>query len=137
MRALAGPAMMLVLVGGFFLYKGMSKDGGPPREFTNLELAGGDAGDAGTCYALSTVLVANGVFGNAMRTWSSPDKHNEQKWMLTLESVEQGYNGPVHRFQKFTFEGSGELVRLASVEVSEGLPSEVKANIDRLLEAPH
>jgi hypothetical protein len=137
MRALAGPAMLLVMVGGFAIYKFTSKATAPPRAYTDLELAAGDAGHTGTCYALSTVLVANGVFGNALRTWSAPDQKNEDKWMLTLENVQQGYNGPVHVFQKFTFVRSGEQVRLDSVEASEGLPTEVAANIDKLLEAPH
>lgn len=137
MKALAGPAMLLVLVGGYAIYKGVSKDEAPSREFTGLELAADDAGHSGTCYALSTVLVANGVFGGALRTWTAPEEDNENKWMLTLESVQQGYNGPVHQFQKFTFERDGEQMRLVAVESSKGLPTETAANIDRLLEAPH
>ena len=137
MRALAGPAMLLVMIGGFVIYKTVSKEAAPPRDFTDLELAAADAGHDGTCYALSTVLVANGVFGNALRTWSAPDKDDDDRWMLTLESVQQGNNGPVSRFQKFTFERDGDEVRLASVEASEGLPTEVGVNIDRMLEAPH
>jgi len=129
--------MLLVMVGGFVVYKGMSKDDAPSRDFTELELAAGDAEHTGTCYALSTVLVANGVFGNALRTWTAPDKDNEAKWILTLESVQQGYQGPVHEFRKFTFEQVGQQVRLTSVEASKGLPTEIDANIDGLLEAPH
>jgi len=137
MKALAGPAMLLVLVGGFAIHKWTSRNDSPSREFTDLELAAADAGHTGTCYALSTVLVANGVFGNATRTWSAPDSENENKWTLTVEQVQQGYNGPVHEFQKFTFERAGEQVRLTSVEASQGRPTEVAPNIDRLLEAPH
>lgn len=137
MRALAGPAMLLVMVGGFAIYKFMGREATPPRAYTDLELAAGDAEHTGTCYALSTVLVANGVFGNPVRTWSAPDKKNDDKWLLTIESVQQAYKGPVHQFQKFTFVRSGEQVRLDSVEASEGLPTEIAANIDRLLEAPH
>jgi hypothetical protein len=137
MRPLAGPAMLLVMVGGFAIYKFMGKDPTPPRAFTELELASADAEHTGTCYALSTVLVANGVFGNAVRTWSAPDEKNDDKWTLTVESVQQAYKGPAHVFQTFTFVRSGEQIRLDSVEASEGLPTEIAANIDRLLEAPH
>ena len=135
MKALAGPAMLLVIFGGYGIHKWMSKDDAPSRDFTGLELAAAD--DRGTCYALSTVLVANGVFSNATRTWSAPDSENENKWMLTLEQVHQGYNGPVHVFQKLTFERAGEQVRLTSVEASKGQSTEIAAYIDGLLEAPH
>jgi len=93
MRPLAGPAMLLVMVGGFAIYKFMGKDPTPPRAFTELELASADTEHTGTCYALSTVLVANGVFGNAVRTWSAPDEKNDDKWTLTVESVQQAQLG--------------------------------------------
>jgi len=134
-KALAGPAMLLVLVGGYAVYRFTATKDAPAREFTALELAADDVG--GTCYALSTVLVANAVFGDAVRTWSTPDEDNEDKWTLLVENVIQGYNGPEHQFQKFTFERTAGQVRLVSVEASEGLPVGVTANIDRLLEAPH
>ena len=89
MRALAGPAMLLVIVGGFTIYKAMSKEDAPSREFTELELAADDEDHTGTCYSLSTVLIANGVFGNATRTWTAPDPDNENKWTLELENVRQ------------------------------------------------
>ena len=38
MKALAGPAMLLVIVGGFTIYKATSKDAVPSRDFTELEL---------------------------------------------------------------------------------------------------
>ena len=69
MRALAGPAMLLVMVGGYAIYRGVAGENTPSRAFTGLELAAGDVGHSGTCYALSTVLVANGVSGNSTRTW--------------------------------------------------------------------
>src|SRR5262245_27137018 len=137
MRALAGPAMLLVVVAGFTIYKAVSKDAGPSREFMELELAADDADHTGTCYALSTVLIANGLFGNAARTWSAPDPDNKDKWTLELENVEQGYNGPVRIFQQFTFERFGEQVRLVSVDASKGMPTGTAENIDRLLDAPH
>jgi len=137
MKALAGPAFLLVMVGGYFIHKQMTNDDAPSRAFTELELASEDIDRSGTCYALSTVLIANGVFGNALRTWTAPEKDNEDKWTLTLETVQQGYNGPQHQFQKFTFERAGEQVRLVSVEASKGIPTGITANIDRLLEAPH
>jgi hypothetical protein len=136
MKALAGPAMLLVMVGGFVAYKSLSKDDAPSRDFVELELAAEDADHTGTCYSLSTVLVANGVFGNALRTWTRDEK-NERKWTLTVENVRQQSNGPVHEFQKFTFEKFAEQVRLVDVDASEGYPTDIEKNIDRLLQAPH
>lgn len=137
MKALAGPAMLLVIVGGFTIYKAMSKPTGPSRDFTELELAADDDDHTGTCYALSTVLIANGVFGDATRTWTAPDPDDEDKWDLELEVVRQGGNGPERLYQTFTFEKFGEQVRLVEVDASEEFPTDVTENIDRLLQAPH
>jgi hypothetical protein len=137
MRALAGPAMLLVIVAGFLIHRGMSQDDAPARDFVELEFAADDADHTGTCYSLSTVLIANGIFGNVARTWVAPDKDNKNKWTLRLENVRQGYNGPVHEYQRFTFEKFGEQLRLVSVDASAGFPAEIGANIDRLLEAPN
>jgi hypothetical protein len=134
MRALAGPAMLLVMVGGFAIYRGMAKEEAPARDFLELEFAGADPGHSGTCYSLSTVLIANGIFGGVTRTWKTAD---DDSWTLSLESVSQSYNGPVHEFQNFTFEKSGKQVRLESVEASEGRPTDTAKNIDTLLEAPN
>jgi hypothetical protein len=133
MKALAGPAMLLVVFGGLAIYRGMSKEEAPSREFLELEFAGADADHTGSCYSLGTVLIANGVFGRATRTWTPGEKG---VWTLGVESVSQSYNGPVHEFQNFTFEKAGDQVRLKSVEASKGRPTEVAQNIDLLLEAP-
>ena len=135
MKALAGPAMLLVVVGGFFLYRTLGADQTPSRQFAELEFAGADEAVTGSCYSLTTVLVANGIYGRAPRTWAPGESSNQ--WILTLESVEQGFNGPVHDFQKFTFEKLGEKVRLISVDVSKGRAPDLKHNIDMLLEAPN
>jgi hypothetical protein len=141
MKSLAGPAMLLFVVGGFTIYKAMSKDDSPSRKFAELELAANDEDHTGTCYSLSTVLIANGVFGNAARTWSAPDapdgKKNDRKWTLELENVVQGFNGPTREFQKFTFEQVGEQVRLVAVDASKGRSTELDWNIDQLIEAAH
>ena len=42
MRALAGPAMLAVIVGGFFITKQCSAEKIPPRDFTALEFTGVD-----------------------------------------------------------------------------------------------
>ncbi len=136
MRALAGPAMLLVIVGGFVVYRASSKEDAPSRDFASLELAAEDGDHTGTCYSLSTVLIANGVFGGAVRTWT-PDEKNEHRWSLTVENVRQDSNGPAHEFQKFTFEKFGQQVRLVDVDASKGFPTGIDENIDRLLQAPH
>ncbi len=134
MRPLAGPAMLLVLVGGFAIYRTTHKEAGPSREFVELEFAGADADQTGSCYSLSTVLIANGVFGGATRTWTAAGKDT---WTLGLETITQSYNGPVHEFQNFTFEKSGNQVRLKLVEASKGRPTAIDKNVDLLLEAPN
>jgi hypothetical protein len=137
MRALAGPAMLLVIVGGFTIYKAVSEENAPSRDFAALELAANDEDHTGTCYALSTVLIANGVFGDTVRTWTAPDPDNENKWTLELEKVVHGNHGPIRVFQNFTFEKFGEQVRLVSVEASDGIPTELDRNVDGLITAAH
>jgi hypothetical protein len=134
MKALAGPAMLLVIVLGFLASRGCADEKAPSHEFVELELAGADPDHTGTCYSLSTVLIANGVFGGALRTWVAPRKG---AWTLGVENVQQGYNGPVHQFQRLTFEKVGGQVRLVAVEASPGFPTDLKKNIDNLLESPN
>jgi hypothetical protein len=133
MRALAGPAMLLVMAGGYLVYHLSSKEVGPSRDFTELEFAGADDEHTGSCYSLRTVLVTNRAFSGAARTWTSP---REDAWTLALDNIVQGYGGPTQVSQKFTFEKHGDQVRLASVEASEHLPTDLKLNIDALLEKP-
>jgi hypothetical protein len=133
MRALAGPAMLLVMAGTYLAYHLSSKEDAPSREFTELEFAGADEEHTGSCYSLSTVLIANRAFSGAVRTWSSPRK---DEWTLALDSIVQGNGGPLQISQKFTFEKSGEQVRLVWVEASEKMPTDLKLNIDALLENP-
>jgi hypothetical protein len=134
MKALAGPAMVLIIAGAFLINRGCSDEKSPSQEFADLELAGADEEQTGSCYALSTVLVANGIFGNVARTWTSP---RENVWTLGLENVVQGYNGPVHVYQNFTFEQVGQQVRLVSVDASEGRSTDITENIDELLRPPN
>jgi len=134
MKALAGPAMLLVMVGGFLLFRGCDDEQTPSREFADLEFAGADGDSTGSCYSLSTVLIANGIFGKMPRTWVSGSKN---VWTLELEDIQQGYNGPVHDFRKFTFQKLGGQVRMISVDVAKGRPVDLKSNIDNLLQAPN
>jgi hypothetical protein len=132
MRALAGPAMLAVIVVGFLISTQCSGDKLPSREFTALEFAGPDL--TGSCYSLSTILVAHGVSNASTRTWESP---REGTWKLKLESVVQGYGGPEHLFRTLTFEQSGDQVRLVSVDASRNQPATIASNIDDLIEAPN
>ena len=132
MRALAGPALLLVLVGGFGLYRFTAAPKSPPREFLELEFAGAD--DTGSCYSLDTVIVANLIFSSAMKEWKAD---GEDTWILSLEDVQNGGNGPVHVFQRFTFRAEDELAHLVYVEASKGQDTDVVANIDSLLQAPN
>ncbi|HEU5135230.1 MAG TPA: hypothetical protein VFU13_08820 [Steroidobacteraceae bacterium] len=132
MRALAGPAMLLVMVGGFLVFRLTSKEDTPSRDFTALEFAGADADHTGSCYSLDTVLITNRE-GDAVRTWTSP---RDDVWALEIENVVGGNGGPVRVFQVFTFEKQGELVRLTAVDASEGYPTDIERNIDMLLDGP-
>ena len=126
MRALAGPAMLLVIVGGFLTMRYLSKEEGPARSFTELEFAD-------SCYSLSTVLIANRFLSGASRTWTAP---RDDAWTLKLDDIVQGNGGPVRMFQKFTFEKYGDQVRLVAMEASEGLDTGIDFNVDELLESP-
>jgi hypothetical protein len=134
MRALAGPVMLLVIVGSFGLYRALGKPDAPPHEFLELEFAGADRERTGSCYSLSTVLVATTAFLDVQRTWK---RNEDDTWTLTLESVQNGYNGPAHVFQSFTFEQHDDRVRLKSVDATKGVNTDVEDNIDALLEGPH
>jgi hypothetical protein len=132
MRAMAGPVMLLVVVLAFTGYRLMHKPDSPAREFTDLELS--IPGQEGSCYALSTVLVANGIFGNAPRTWKMAD---DDAWQLTVERVIQGYGGPTREFSTWTFEKHGKAVELTAVDASQGQPQDPAASIEQLLYAPN
>jgi hypothetical protein len=129
--------MLLVVVGGFALWKATASKDAPSHEFMELELAAGGADSIGTCYSLNTVLIANGALNNTARTWTAPKGSRGAEWTLLLESVQQGYNGPTRDFRKFTFLRHGEQVQMVSVEASQGHPDAVGATIDDLLQAPH
>jgi hypothetical protein len=134
MRPLAGPVTLLVIVGGFLIFKLTSEEKAPTLEFTALEFAGADENHTGSCYSLSTVLIANRPYtGDAARTWTKP---REGAWTLLLENVVNGGAGPVRVFRKYTFEKFGQQVRLVSMETSEGIPSDLAWNIDDLLDPP-
>jgi hypothetical protein len=127
MRALAGPAMLLVIVGGYLAARYTSRDDSPSRDFTELEFAD-------SCYSLSSVLIANRLMSNASRTWTAPRK---DAWTLKLDDIVQGNAGPARLFQRFTFEKYGDQVRLVAMEASEGMDADLAHNIDALLELPN
>ncbi len=134
MKGIAGVVMMLVVAVGMYAYRASSDGDTPPRPFMDLEFAGADDGHTGSCYALSTVLIANGWWGNVPRHWESK---RENVWTFVVEDVQQGYNGPVHVFQKLTFEKFGETARLVLVDASKGIDIDVGATVDRLLQDPN
>lgn len=134
MRAIAGPAMLLVIVVAFTGYKLMHKATEPSRKFTDLELASPSPGEPGSCYALGTVLVANGLFGQTPRTWKSA---GDDAWTLNIERVIQDYNGPKRDYYTWTFEKHGNEVRMSKVEASAGHPQTVDKSLEELLAAPN
>lgn len=126
--------MLLVIVGGFAVYRYSAAPAAPPRDFLDLELAGADDDHTGSCYALSTVIVASTAFGNAMISWKPA---GEDAWTLELDDVENGRGGPSHVFRHLTFRQRGDQARLESVDASEEWDDDIAANIDALLEAPN
>jgi hypothetical protein len=134
MRALAGPAMALVMTIGFVVYRMSSREESPARDFLELEFAGADVKHTGSCYSLSTVLIANRRGGDEARTWTPGP---EGSWTLLLDDVVPGNGGPVRAFQEFTFERCGGLVHLAKVETSANFDSDLPRNIDELVVAPN
>lgn len=137
MRALAGPACLLVIVGSVALYRSMQQPKSPPRDFLELEFAGADAGRTGSCYSLSTVLVAHTALQDFVLGWQPPDD-GEDAWTLTIESLHQAPNGgPLHSVRRYTFERVEQSVRLVAVAAPEGTPGDVNTHIDLLLDSPH
>ena len=132
MRALAGPAMMLVVAGGIGLYRYTHAPTSPPRDFLNLEFAGNE--DMGSCYSLSTVIVANMIFNSSMLKWE-PD--GKDTWVLRMDDVQESGRGPVHVYQHYTFRQEGDQAHLVFIDASEGQDTDVPANIDGLLQAPN
>lgn len=135
MRALAGPVMLLVVVGGFTLHRVFNKPDVPSRAFLDLEFTGADREYTGSCYSLSTVVVAHTALRRDRVTQWKPA--GEDSWTLSVESIEGGYGGPVHIFQHYTFEQHGDQARLVKVEASKGLSTGLADNIKLLLEGPH
>jgi hypothetical protein len=133
--------MLLVIIGGFGVYRATQKPEGPPREFLDLEFAGADAERTGSCYSLSTVLIANSAFSNATREWTlvgdGEEEEEEKSWRLAIEDLVEETGSPVHVFQRYTFERKDARVELVSVEVSEGQSISIKDHVDALLEAPN
>jgi hypothetical protein len=136
MRALAGPAMLLVVVGGFGLYRALSAPEGPPRDFLDRELAAPDNDDdhAGTCFSLSTVIIANTMLGSAQIGWTP---EGDDTWTLSLEDVVRDSRGPVNVFQRFTFRQREDLIHLVAVEASRGQETDVTRTLDALLAEPN
>ena len=132
MRALAGPAMLLVIVGGIGLYRWTSAPESPPRDFLDLEFAGAD--DSGSCYSLSTIIVANMAFSTAMLEWTPA---GDDAWTLSMDDVQDGGGGPNHVFQRLTFTQQDDLAVLTDVEASKDVNTDLTANIDELLQAPN
>lgn len=134
MRALAGPAMLLVMVGGFALYRMMAAPDSPSRHFLDLELAGADEDHTGGCYSLSTVIVAYTAFTDTQLQWTPA---GDDAWTLSIDNVVHGPRGPEHWFQRLTFREQRDQARLIAVEASRGQETLVEANIDALLTAPN
>jgi hypothetical protein len=134
MRPLAGPAMMLVMTVGFVIYRMSSGEEAPSRAFLDLEFEGADFEESGSCYSLSTILIANRPFGGEARTWTSTA---ENRWTLLIDDVVQGNGGPVREFQKLTFEKHGDLVRLITVETTKGFDTDLDRNVEGLVRAAH
>lgn len=131
MKSYAGPMILLVVVVGFLIYRTTNKPDAPSRDYTERELTGPAPGYEGTCFELGTVLVANGVFGDVPRKWSSP---REDVWTLTVDRVVQTPGGPIREFQAWTFEPNGdEQVRFVSVEASKGYPDTIEATLAQFL----
>lgn len=132
MRALAGPAMLLVIVGGFALHRVFSAPESPPRSFLDREVAApqNDADHAGTCFALGTVIIAHTMFRSASLDWKPA---HENAWTLAIEEMVQSDRGPLHDYQKLTFEERGDLVALVGVDASKGHETGVAATLDEML----
>jgi hypothetical protein len=132
MRALAGPAVALTIAIGLLVVRAHSKNDAPPREFTELEAS--LAGEDGSCYSLSTILIANRLFGSTLRTWK---KVGDDAWEITLEAVVAGRGGPTRQYWSGTFEKRGSTAVLVKVESSPGNSPDPVSSLDGLLVEPN
>lgn len=132
MRALAGPAMLIVVVGGFALHRAFSEPEAPPRSFLDAELAApqNEDGHEGTCYSLSTVIIASTMYRSWVISWKPAGKN---AWELSLDDVENGSSGPQTIYQKYTFEERDDLIHLTGMTASEGYDTDLVRNIDELV----
>lgn len=124
--------MLLLVVLAFTGYRMTHRPDAPSRDFMDLELS--LPGEEGSCYSLSTTLIANRLFGATSRTWQ---RAGDDAWRLTVERVIQGYGGPTREYSTWTFERHGKAVELTKVDASKDMPQEPAASLDALLDAPN
>jgi hypothetical protein len=135
MRFVPGMVVGLVFALAFVLYRTFGDtEAAPPRDFLELELAAADDQHTGTCYSLSTVLIANTVgYSNATISWHRVDRDT---WTRRNEELLQSYAGPTVQWQSFTFKRENEqIVPIAHDAAPDPVPP-LDVAIDRLLEAP-
>jgi hypothetical protein len=135
MRFVPGTVLASVIVLAFLAYRLFgATDTAPPRDFLELELLAADNEHTGTCYSLSTVLIANTIgYSNATVSWHRvvPDT-----WTRRSEEMVQSTRGPTHVWQSITFRRENErILPVAHDSAPDPGPTLVDA-IDQLLHAP-
>jgi hypothetical protein len=107
----------------------------PPREFTELELGAADAEATGTCYSLSTVLIANVYSGpRPVITWT---RVSDTVWKRRYEGVHDANSGLQGAWWiEHTFEQRDPKVVLTGYESSDAREYTSQQVLDSLLEAP-
>jgi hypothetical protein len=127
-------AVLMVLAIVWSRSCGQTEDA-PPREFTELELDAADAEATGTCYSLSTVLIANTYSGpRPVITWT---KVSDSVWKRRGEGLNDANSGVQGAWWiEHTFERRDDRVILTDYESSDAREYTAQQVIDALLEAP-
>jgi hypothetical protein len=135
MRFIPGTVLAIVTALAFLAFRLFgSNETTPPRDLLELELTAADREHTGTCYSLSTVLIANTVgYSNATVSWHQVDSDT---WTRRSEEMVQSTRGPTHIWQSITFQREqARIAPIAHDSAPEPVPPLGMA-IDRLLQAP-
>jgi hypothetical protein len=136
MKFLPGLVVALIIGFGIVWSRGCGQtEDSPSREFTDLELVAADHQSTGTCYSLSTVLIATSFWQQRpVITWT---RVNDTTWKHRAEGFADPQSGGQGTWWiDYTFEQRDQSVVItdyASSDSREYTPTQV---IDALLEAP-
>lgn len=135
MKFVAGPAAIIVIVGGMAIYRWMQDDPPkPPPQFLDAELVATDEDETPTCFSLGVVLTANfALRHDLLPRWTAV---SADKWRFQLDEIGGTGAEGAHAWFSYTFEKYGDQIFLDSVANSREDDPSVEAAMNELLRAP-